>query len=316
VLITGATGFVGGHLDEALRARSGVELHGLSRRGAWPAEWTHLTDSVKLHARDLADPTGLAEFLAEIQPAWIFHPAGYAHAGRSHREPDAAWRGNLDATRRLYDAVILWDGTPRILAVSSGLVYGDVDGQCDESRPLRPASPYAASKAAADLASFQYAASPGLDIIRVRPFNHIGPRQSPDYAIPRFASQIAAIERDAQLAVVETGNLSASRDLTDVRDVVEAYILLMEKGRRGEVYNVGSGHLVRIGDVLDQLLAMSAIRVEVRQKRDSRPAEIAAPTCDAGKLRRETGWEPRIPLGQTLHDTLEYWRGVKERTSS
>ena len=193
VLITGATGFVGGHLIEALLGQAGFELHGLSRRGTFPEEWAHLAGKVTLHAHDLSNPAGLPELFADIRPDWIFHLAGYAHAGRSHEEPDAAWRGNLDGTRRCFDAVKKWGGKPRILSVSSGLIYGNVRGLCDESRPLLPASPYAASKAAADLAGFQYFVSDGLDIVRARPFNHIGPRQTADYAIPRFASQLAAI---------------------------------------------------------------------------------------------------------------------------
>jgi GDP-4-dehydro-6-deoxy-D-mannose reductase len=309
VLISGATGFVGGHLAEALLARSGVEIHGLSRGGVWPPECAHLYDQVKLHRRDLAEPEGLAELLAAVQPEWIVHLAGLANPKLCRQEPEKARRENLDATRCLYEAVARWGGKPRILGVSTSHVYGQAGGRCDESTPIQPTSPYAASKADAELAGSQYAASAGLDIMRVRPFNHTGPRQSKGYVVPDFASQIAVIERgENEPPMVETGNLSAFCDLTDVRDVVLAYILLMEKGRRGEVYNIGSGRLVRIGNVLDQLLGMSAIRAQVREETRDRPAEAAAPVCDAGKLRRETGWQPRIPLEQTLRDTLEYWR--------
>src|SRR5205823_2216843 len=141
---------------------------------------------VKLHAVDLGDRSAVERELTDVRPGWIVHLAGYAHAGHSYQEPDAAWAGNLDATRNLYEAIIRWGGSPRILFVSTGLIYGAAE-QVDEEAPLRPASPYAASKAAADLASGQYARHPGLDIVIARPFNHIGPRQSPDYAIPRFA---------------------------------------------------------------------------------------------------------------------------------
>src|SRR6266568_9550176 len=218
VLITGATGFVGGHLAEALAARGGASLHGLSRGGAWPAELRHLERIVELRAADLGDRAAIERVLADVRPERIVHLAGYAHAGHSFQEPDAAWAGNLDATRNLYEALIRWGGSPRILFVSTGLVYGDAEGAVDEQAPLRPASPYAASKAAADLASGQYARQPGLDIVIARPFNHIGPRQSPDYAVARFASQVAAIERGRQPPVIETGDLDAARDVTDVRD--------------------------------------------------------------------------------------------------
>src|SRR5262249_55434603 len=147
----------------------------------------------------LADRQRLADFVRRAQPDQVYHLAGYASTGRSYREPDAAWEANLTATRNLLDAVIGWGGRPRILHVSSGLVYGEphtADRLVNEEAPLRPVSPYAASKAAADLAAYQASQVPGLAIIRVRPFNHIGPRQSPDFAISHFAQQIAAIEAD------------------------------------------------------------------------------------------------------------------------
>src|SRR5262249_44383000 len=148
------------------------------------------------------------------------------------------------ATRTLYDAVLRWGGRPRILAVSSGLIYGEpcgTDKVLDEESVLRPCSPYAASKAAADLASYQYAVSDKLDIIRARPFNHFGPRQAPDFAVANFSRQVAEILRGTRPPVLEIGDLSAERDLTDVRDIARAYLLLMEHGRRAEAYNIASG---------------------------------------------------------------------------
>ncbi|HEV3145673.1 MAG TPA: GDP-mannose 4,6-dehydratase [Gemmataceae bacterium] len=318
VLITGITGFAGGHLAEALLARGGADLHGLSRKAEWPLEWQHLAGTVQIHAQDLMIATDLHALLAAIQPDWIFHLAGYAHAGRSFAEADAAWQGNLQATRNFYEAIARWGARPRILYVSSGLIYGEADAPdapCSESQPLRPASPYAASKAAADLASFQYSRFPGLDIVRVRPFNHIGPRQQPAYAIPGFASQIAAIERGRQPPVVETGDLNSRRDLTDVRDMVRAYIHLLEKGKTGEVYNAGSGTAYRMRDVLDKLLAISKVQVTVRPRApETRPREMGVARADYSKLQRETGWRPNFSLEQTLADTLEYWRMTMEKT--
>src|SRR5262245_10791359 len=308
VLITGATGFVGGHLAEALLAQ-GHNVIGVNRKKSWPAQLHHLTGRVPLFAVDLAAVAGLDAIIAETQPEWIVHLAGYAHVGQSFDEPDRAWAGNLETTRGLYDAVARWGGKPRILYVSSGLIYGAADGACDEDAPLRPDSPYAASKAAADLLSYQVTRHPGLDVVRVRPFNHIGPRQSPQYAIPRFASQIAAIEKGLQPPVVETGDLASRRDLTDVRDMVRAYIGLLKEGRSGETYNAGSGAAVGMQEVLDRLLARTTVAVEVRRRPDAvRPTETAVTRADAGKLRRETGWAQSFPLDQTLADTLEYWR--------
>ena len=200
-----------------------------------------------LRACDLCDRDAVEAALRDIRPQQIYHLAGYAQVGRSFDEPDVAWSGNLTATRALYEATARWGGRPRILFVGSGLVYGDPDGpdqSQDENCLLRPNSPYAASKAAADLLSYQTAVNPGLDIVRARPFNHIGPRQSSQFAVANFARQAAAIERGELPPVLETGNLGSRRDMTDVRDTVAAYVLLMQKGRSGEAYNVGSGQNV------------------------------------------------------------------------
>jgi GDP-4-dehydro-6-deoxy-D-mannose reductase len=249
-----------------------------------------------------------------VRPDRVFHLAGYANTGQSLQEVDAAWAGNLTATLSLYEAVHRWGGRPRILAVGSGLIYGDAAGPdraADEDCPLRPANPYAASKAAADLAGYQYTRFPGLDVVRVRPFNHIGPRQSPRFAVAHFSQQIAAIEKQQKPPVLETGNLSPLRDLTDVRDMVQAYLLLMEHGRAGEAYNAASGEVHSMRSVLDQLLALTRVRIEIRQQPSLvRTRETATVRGDPGKLRRETGWAPRYPLRQTLADTLEYWRSA------
>jgi GDP-4-dehydro-6-deoxy-D-mannose reductase len=312
ILVTGVTGFAGGHLAEALLARNGVELFGTSRRAEWPPEWCHLAPRVRHRPCDLCDGASVETLLREAQPEQIYHLAGYADAGRSFRDVEGAWAGNLTATRSLYEALGRWGARPRILAVSSGLVYGEpesADQAYDERCLLRPVSPYAASKAAADLVGFQYAQAPGLAIVRVRPFNHIGPRQSPRYAVAHFAQQIAAIERGRRPPTLDTGNLSPQRDLTDVRNIIEAYLLLMQSGRVGEVYNVGSGTVHSMQAVLDRLLKLAQVRVEIRPHPELvRSAEVTAVRCDAAKLRRETGWTPRIPLDQTLRDTLEYWR--------
>jgi GDP-4-dehydro-6-deoxy-D-mannose reductase len=320
VLITGVTGFAGGHLAETLLAGAGVELYGTSRQGRWPDDLHHLAGAITLLPCDLCDGMAVEAVLRQTLPEQIYHLAGYAHAGSSFRDPDAAWLGNLAATRSLYDAVLRWGNRPRILYVGSGLVYGAPTnpGQAyDESFVLRPDSPYAASKAAADLASYQYSRAPGLDIVRVRPFNHIGPRQSSRYAVAHFAEQIAAIERGRQPPVLQTGNLSPQRDLTDVRDVVRAYVLLMTGGYTGDVYNVCSGEIHSMQAVLDRLLALAQVRVEVRQRADLvRGTEVSVVRGDASRLRRETGWTPRIAFEQTLADTLGFWReGLKEVAS-
>src|SRR5579883_2746123 len=221
ILVTGVTGFAGSHLAEALLAQGGHRVIGVARQGTWPEACCHLAAQVELYACDLCAGEALEQILRAVQPERIYHLAGYPHAGRSFQEADAAWQGNLTATRSLYDAVVRWGGRPRILFVGRGLVYGDsatgVQG-CSENDLLRPDNPYATSKAAADLASYQYTRYPGLDIVRVRPFNHIGPRQAPQFAVSNFARQLAAIESGRQPPVLQTGNLQSYRDLSDVRD--------------------------------------------------------------------------------------------------
>jgi len=314
ILITGITGFVGGHLVEHLVALGGHALFGVSRHGEWPATLAHLATHVKLHAADLRDATRTEEILRASQPEWIVHLAGYANTGGSFREPDRAWGENLTATRTLYDAVARVGLRPRMLFVSTGLVYGEPDRPdepCDEFTTLKPASPYAASKAAADLVSYQYSRSPGLDIVRVRIFNQIGPRQSADFAVPNFARQIAAAEAGKQPPVVQTGDLSAKRDITDVRDIVAALPLLLEKGVTGEAYNAARGDSYRIHDLLDRLVSLSRIRIEVNQKIEpGRKADTAITRADTRKLRAATGWQPRISLDRSLADILDYWRAV------
>ncbi|MDB5313619.1 MAG: rmd 2 [Gemmataceae bacterium] len=315
ILITGITGFVGGHLVEALAAAGGHVLAGVGRSATWPAALAHLAGAADLHCVDLLDAPRLEAVVRLARPEWVFHLAGYANTGGSFREPDRCWEDNLSATRSLYDVIARADVRPRILYVSTGLVYGepdDPDRACDERTTLKPASPYAASKAAGDLLSYQYTRSPGLDVVRVRLFNQIGPRQSPDYAVANFARQVAAIEAGSQPPVIETkGDLSAQRDITDVRDMVAAFPLLLERGVKGEAYNAGRGETYRIQDLLDRLVGMAAVRVEVRQAVEpGRKADTAVTRADTRKLRETTGWAPHIPLDRTLGDILNDWRAA------
>jgi GDP-4-dehydro-6-deoxy-D-mannose reductase len=314
ILITGITGFVGGHLAEALLARGGNEVMGVSRHGQWAPAWQHLGNRVRLSTCELCRAEAVEKLVNETQPEQVYHLAGYAHAGRSFAEADAAWAGNLGATQNLYEALDRSDLRPRILYVSSALVYGEPESAeqaLDENAPFHPVSPYAQSKAEAERLSGQYCGEKNFDIVRVRPFNHIGPQQSPDFAVPNFARQIAAIEQGKQEPVLETGNLSARRDFTDVRDMVQAYILLLERGRRGEAYNAGSGTAHSMQEVLDQILALSPAAIKVRTRADlMRQKEVSSIVADAAKLRRETNWRPRFTLVQTLTDVLNSWRRI------
>ena len=174
---------------------------------------------------------------------------------------------------------------------------------------MRPASPYAVSKAAADLACFQATRVPGLDIVRARPFNHFGPGQSTEYAIAHFAQQIAAIEAGKRPPVLETGNLEAQRALSDVRDVVGAYILLTQRGRPGEAHHIGAGRACTMQSIADTLCSIARVAVQIKRKESLlRPNDASIVMADATLLRTQTGWTPRYSLGQTIADTLDYWR--------
>ena len=313
ILITGITGFVGGHLVEAL-LQGGHALTGFSRAGVWPSSLAHLSSRAELFAGELADRSRVEEILTQVGPDWIMHLAGYANPGRSYQEQDRCWLDNLTATRSLYDAIARTDSRPRILYVSTGLIYGEpdeLDGACNEHTLLKPATPYAVSKAAADLLSYQYTRNPGLDIVRIRVFNQIGPRQSAAYAVANFARQIAAAEAGQQQPVIETGDLTARRDITDVRDMVAAFPLLLQKGPTGDAYNAGRGQTYRIQDLLDRLISLSRIKLDVRQHLEpDRKADTAVTRADASKLHNAIGWIPKIPLEQTLMDILTDWRRV------
>jgi GDP-4-dehydro-6-deoxy-D-mannose reductase len=317
VLVTGITGFAGRHLAHALLAVEGLELHGLARSITPPEAWERFRNKVVLHSCDMAQAENIQGVIRDIDPQQIYHLAGYAHAGQSFQEGPAAWAGNLTGTLNLLEAVAAWAPRARVLFVGSGLIYGEPDPtevQQSEQSVLRPASPYAASKAAADLACFQATRAPGLDVVRARPFNHFGPGQSPLYAIAHFAQQIAAIEAGASPPVLETGSLEARRDLTDVRDVVAAYQLLMQKGRKGEAYNIGAGTACTMQSIVDSLCSLARIKVEVRRKENLlRPNDTPIVVADAAKLRQELGWKPAYTLRQSLEDTLTYWREQNPR---
>jgi GDP-4-dehydro-6-deoxy-D-mannose reductase len=306
VLITGATGFVGRHFVEHLRAVGGYELHGVARRSVADLQLE------SLNTLDLNDTAAVAALLRHIQPDAIVHLAGYASAAKSFTEPTATWSGNLGATLSLFCAVAEWGAKPRILFVGSGAVYGNslaTANPCTEETPLLPDHPYAASKAAADLAAYQAFCFPGLPVIRVRPFNQIGPGQGSGYAISGFAERIARMEAELMPPVLGTANLDMERDMTDVRDMVRAYRLLLERGQPGEAYNAGTGKPVHMREATNALLAKAKRPIELKEdKSRRRPADVQVMRIDIAKLRAATGWSTTIPFEQSLDNILNDWR--------
>lgn len=307
-LVTGGAGFVGAHLVRLLRA-GGHDVHALTL----PRE-TLAADlkDVPKHDCDVTDDAGLEHVLSEVAPEWIFHLAAVSHPRDCRADPVLAWRVNFVGTHNLYRQAAGVVPEARVLFVGSVAEYGRVvaeDLPLTEDAPLRPGDVYAATKAAADLVGAEFALSGRLAVVRVRPFNHIGPGQEGGFVAPDFARQIARIERDLQEPVINVGNLSPVRDFTDVRDVVRAYVLVMEKGEVGAVYNVCSESSHRVRELLDGMLALAKTEfgIEVVSAR-TRKGEADRIVGCAEALHAATGWTPGIPWEQTLLDILDDWR--------
>jgi len=308
VLVTGAAGFVGTHLVRLLRGE-GHEVHAV----ALPQERLarDLTDVPK-HDCDVTDAATLERVFRETAPTWIFHLAAISRAQACLDDPALAWDVNFLGTHDVYRVAAEVVPEARVLFVSSALVYGrpaQGDLPLTEEAPLRPGDVYAATKLAGDLLGAEFALSGRLAVIRVRPFNHVGPGQDKGFVAPDFAAQIARIEAGLQEPKLQVGDLTPARDFTDVRDVVRAYLLLMEKGEVGAVYNVCSETARTVQEVLDGMLALSkaGVKIEVSSRRTRRGQPERVFGC-AEALHAATGWTPRIPWEQTLRDVLDDWR--------
>ncbi len=309
VLVTGAAGFVGRHLARELGA-TGARVAGLGIEPAPP-------DGVRFdswHAADVRDRAAVLRAVEAARPDAIVHLAGQSSAARSFADPAGTFEANVAGTRHLLDAVRAHAPGARVLAISSGESYGPQPegSRVGEDTAFAPVNPYAASKAEADRVAAA-AAQEGLDVVRVRAFSHTGPGQAPVFAIPSFAQQIAAIEAGRADPVLRVGNLEVTRDITDVRDVVRAYRLLLERGARGVAYNVCRGEGVRLTRVLERLIGMAhtPIRVEPDPAR-LRPADVGWLVGDPARIARDTGWRAETPLERTLADVLQQWRGPSE----
>lgn len=290
-LITGAGGFVGHHLVDLL---------------------TGLGDEVVLTDRsidglDITDAPALLESFRRSRPEVVYHLAGASDVGGSWSTPQATFRSNAEGTLN-----VLWAAREadvgRVLTVGSADVYGKVDTRdlpIVEDLPMRPVSPYAASKAAADHVALQANLGYSQHVVRARPFNHLGPGQSNRFVAAALAERVAINERDGE-TLIRVGNLSPERDFTDVRDVVRAYRLLMEHGHPGEVYNVCSGRAIAVRSLADQLIGLAGIPMElVVDPQLERPVDIPVLLGDNARILRDTGWTPDIPMETTLRDLLD-----------
>jgi GDP-4-dehydro-6-deoxy-D-mannose reductase len=305
ILITGVGGFVGGHLFRQLQGSNAeVEIHGTSLIGLPPPQLTKLTN----HEIDLQDEAAVRALVEMVKPDHIYHLAAQASPRVSFKNPWDTLANNIRSQLNLIQACISLQLAPRILIISSAEIYGPVQADQQpvrEDMPFRPTSPYGVSKIGQDMLGLQYFLSHHLPILRVRPFNHIGPGQSEGFVATDFAIQIARIEAGQQPPVMEVGNLTAQRDFTDVRDVVRAYQQVMEHGTAGEVYNVASGQSQSIQNLLTILLGYSSVSIETRtDPARMLPVDVPVIQGDASRLREATGWQPTIRFEQTLLDIL------------
>ena len=313
VLITGITGFAGSHLaDYILAEHTEVEIFGIQRWRSRTENIEHLAGKIELREADLRDYTSIHRVLDEVRPDAIFHLAAQSFVPTSWRAPAETLSTNIIGQTYIFEAVRALQLDPTIQIAGSSEEYGLVlpdEVPIKETNPLRPLSPYAVSKVAQDLLAYQYFESYGLKTVRTRGFNHTGPRRGEVFVTSNFAKQIASIEAELQEPVIRVGNLESVRDFTDVRDTVRAYWLAVEKGRPGEVYNIASGREITIRQLLDKLVELSRTRVEVEIDPDRlRPSDVEVLIGDASKFHADTGWEPTIPLEQTLEDLLDFWR--------
>lgn len=308
-LITGINGFVGGHLAEHLLA-SEWEVVGLASSPT--AHLASLAERVHVSVVNLLDERATRAAIEQIKPDVIFHLAAQSHVPTALADPAGTIMNNLMAQLRLMEAIRDLALDPMIVIACTSEEYGAVhpdDIPVDEDTPLRPGNPYALSKVFQDMLALQFFLAHNLRTVRLRLFNHIGPRQAPGFVVPAFARQVARIEAGQQEPIVRVGNLDARRDFTDVRDIVRAYEQAALQCEPGEVYNVGSGEAIAIRDILDMLIELSNVPIDIElDPTRVRPIDVPVIACDASRFRAQTGWEPQIPIKQSLADVLFEWR--------
>lgn len=315
ILITGISGFAGSHLAEYLVSQNSSQIFGTYLNDATNANLKNIQDGLTLKQCDLTDFASVKSLIAEVRPDEIYHLAAFPSPADSFKDPSGFMQNNINAELFILEALRgekLF--TTKVLVISSAEIYGSVDAEdlpMDEATSLNPVSPYGVSKIAQDFLGLQYFNAYGMPVIRVRPFGHIGPRLSPQFATSAFAKKIAEIEKGNREPILTVGNLDAKRDITDVRDMVKAYSLMMEKGKAGDVYNLGSGKAIQTKEILDTLLSFSTAKIEVKTDESLlRPNDIPELRCDNTKMKNLTNWEATISLETSLKDTLEYWRTI------
>lgn len=318
ILITGGTGFAGSHLVELLLSQGETQLHvtSFSGKGGVVAE---LLPKTQIHELDLTNFEQVAELLKKLQPTQIYHLAATAAVGSSFTQTQKIIDDHNHLQLNLLEAVRLHVPNARILAIGSALEYASVPTiphlVIDEYYPLGPISPYAISKTLQSLLALSYAKLYQLNIVVVRPFNHIGERQSTGFVVSDFAEQIVKIERGEQKEI-RVGNLTPERDFTDVKDMVKAYALIMQKGNIGEIYNIGSGKAYAIQLMLNWLRDAAQVKIPVvEDPQKFRPLDIHSIIADNDKVR-SLGWQPTENIKPTVERVLAWWRLQKTKTTN
>ena len=306
-LVIGAAGFVGSYLIDCLHDEFGYEVYATKLPGT---EFTH--DKAEVYDLDILKKEDIAELLYKILPDCIFHLAAQSSVSVSWKNPLLTIDVNINGGVNVLDAIRELYYKPRVLFIGSGEEYGHIsEGETpiNEETALRPGNIYAATKVCQNMIGSIYAKAYDMELMLVRAFNHIGPGQAPLFVVSDFCKQVAEIEAGIKEPVIRVGNLSAMRDFTDVRDVVRAYGLLIENGKAGETYNVGSGKAVEIRHILNTIVKSSPadIKIEVDPNK-IRPVDVPIIEADISKLNECTNWLPRITIEQTIEETLNYWR--------
>lgn len=308
-LIIGAAGFVGSYLIKHLKSTYDWELHVTKLPNEALDE-----EGVQIHDLDILKPAEVRDLLENVKPDYIFHLAAQSSVALSWKNPALTVDINIKGTLNILDSIReIPEYHPNVLLIGSGEEYGYIHADetpVHEEVTPRPGNIYAATKACQNMLGSIYARAYGMNLIMVRAFNHIGPTQTPIFVAADFCRQVAEIEAGLKPPVLHVGNLSAKRDFTDVRDVVRAYGLLVQNGKAGETYNIGSGHAISIQELLDMILSLSTVKISVETDPERlRPSDIPIIEADIQKLQSVIQWQPEIELNQTLLETLNYWRG-------
>lgn len=305
-LITGIDGFVGYHLYKLLISQ-GIEVYGTT------INKDYINEDITLHHMNLLNKDEVINVIKKVLPNYVYHLAGQSAVGLSWKEPVLTMNVNVNGTINLLDAIREQQINCRTLIIGSSDQYGPVTiDMCPikETQNLNPVSPYGISKCTQEQIAKLYADAYEMNIVMVRAFNHIGPMQGKNFVVADFASKIVEIEQGAD-PILKVGNLDAYRDFTDVRDIVKGYVLLLNKGHSGEVYNIGSGKSIKVKDILDILVEYSKVEIKIELDASKmRPIDVPKVECDNSKIKKHTGWDIENDIYSTLKDTLEYWRST------